>query len=275
MSSALDIAAYRHGQVVVVHPRGLLTVRTGTELRRVLTKELTGHGRVVVDLDGFSVGRASCVTIFPAVLTQCGGWPAAKLALCRPEPGMAQALAARRVSALVPVYHLLLEAQAAIDSRPPVVRVRVQLPFDAGAPATARRLVREMCPLWQVDEQSQDTAQFVVSELVANAVEHACTGVGVTLERGPQGLRIAVRDSSPVGFPGPVERSTDPLGQVRGRGLELVDTLTPAWGVDVQPDGNTVWAEITTKASGPDSERQVPHLVPELPGNAELCWDDD
>ena len=52
MSSAIDIAAYRHGQVVVVHPRGLLTVRTGTELRRVLTKELTGHGRVVVDLDG-------------------------------------------------------------------------------------------------------------------------------------------------------------------------------------------------------------------------------
>ncbi len=65
MGSTLDIAAYRHGQVVVVHPRGLLTVRTGTELRWVLTKELTHHGRVVVDLDGFSVGRASCVTIFP------------------------------------------------------------------------------------------------------------------------------------------------------------------------------------------------------------------
>jgi hypothetical protein len=84
----------------------------------VLTKELTDHGRVVVDLDGFSVGRASCVTIFPAMLTQCGGWLAAKLPLCRPEPGMAQALAARRVSALVPVYHFV-EAQAAIDSRPP------------------------------------------------------------------------------------------------------------------------------------------------------------
>jgi anti-sigma regulatory factor (Ser/Thr protein kinase) len=114
----------------------------------------------------------------------------------------------------------------------------------------------------------------VVSELVANAVEHACTGVDLTLERGPQGLRIAVRDSSPVGFPGPVERSTDPLGQVRGRGLELVDTLTTAWGVDVQPDGNTVWAEITTKDSGPDSGRQLPRLVPELPGNADICWDD-
>ncbi len=245
MDSAFDIAVHHHGQVVVLHPRGLLTVRTAAELRRVLTKELLEHGRVVVDLDGLAVGRASCVMIFPAVLTQCGGWPSAKVVLCRPDQGMAQALAARRVSALVPVYHLLVEAEAAIDRRPPVVRVRVQLPCDTVAPATARRLVREMCPLWQVDEESQVTAQFVVSELVANAVEHACTGVGLTLERGPHGLRVAVRDASPVGFPGPLQRSTDPLGQARGLGLELVEILTTAWGVDSQPDGNTVWAEIT------------------------------
>jgi anti-sigma regulatory factor (Ser/Thr protein kinase) len=102
-----------------------------------------------------------------------------------------------------------------------------------------------MCPKWQVDDGLEDTAGFVVSELVSNAVEHACTGVGLTLERGPRGLRVSVRDSSPVGFPGPVRRSTDPLGRVRGRGLELVESLTAAWGVDVQPDGNTVWAEIT------------------------------
>ena len=245
MDSALDIAVHHHGQVVVAHPRGLLTARTAAELRLVLAKELFDHGRVVVDLDGLAVGRAPCVTIFPAVLTQCGGWPFAKVALCRPGPGMAQALAARRVSDLVPVYHLLLEAEAAIDRRPPVVRVRKQLPCNTGAPATARRLVREMCPLWQVDDELQETAQFVVSELVANAVEHACTGVGLTLERSRHGLRVAVRDASPVGFPGPVQRWTDSLGQVRGRGLELVESLTTAWGVDVQPDGNTVWAEIT------------------------------
>lgn len=82
---------------------------------------LFDHGRVVVDLDGLAVGRTSCVTIFPAVLTQCGGWPSAKIALCRPDPGIAQALAAPR--------------------------------------------------------ELQETAQFVVSELVANAVEtrvHRC-----------------------------------------------------------------------------------------------------
>jgi anti-sigma regulatory factor (Ser/Thr protein kinase)/anti-anti-sigma regulatory factor len=245
MDSALDVAVHRLGQVVVVHPRGLLTVRTAARLRHVLAKELVDHGRVVVDLDGFQVGRESCVTVFPAVLTQCGGWPSAKVVLCRPDSAMAQALAARRVSALVPVYHLLLEAEAAIDTRPPVVRVRVQLPCDTRAPASARRLVREMCPKWQVDDGLEDTAEFVVSELVSNAVEHACDGVGLTLERGPRGLRVAVRDASPVGFPGLMERSTDPLGRVRGRGLELVENLTTAWGVDVQPDGNTVWAEIS------------------------------
>jgi anti-sigma regulatory factor (Ser/Thr protein kinase)/anti-anti-sigma regulatory factor len=249
MDSALDIAVYRHGQVVVVHPRGLLTARTAAELRRVLAGELRDHGRVVVDLDGLGVGRPSCVMIFPAVLTQCGGWPFAKVALCRPNQEMAAALAARHVATLVPVYHLRLEAEAEIDRRPVVVRVRVQLPCDAATPATARRLVREMCPLWQVDDGLQETAQFVVGELVANAVEHACTGVGLTLERGPRGLRVAVRDASPVGFPQPVERLTDSQGRVRGRGLELVGSLTTAWGVDVQPDGNTVWAEMTSNDS--------------------------
>lgn len=37
------------------------------------------------------------------------------------------------------VYHLLVEAEAAIDSRPTVVRMRIQLPCDAGAPASARQ----------------------------------------------------------------------------------------------------------------------------------------
>jgi anti-sigma regulatory factor (Ser/Thr protein kinase) len=246
MDSALDIAIHQHGQVVIVHPRGLLAVRSTFELREVLVTELTERNRVVVDLDGLRVGRESCVAVFPAVLTQCGGWPSVKLALCRPDTAMTQALTARRVTALVPVYHLRLEAEAAIDSRPRVVRVRVELPCEAQAPSSARRLVREMCPKWQVDDGVVDTAEFVVGELVSNAVEHAGTGVGLTLERGPRGLLVSVRDASPVGFPGPLRRSTDPLGQVRGRGLELVENLTTAWGVDEAPDGNTVWAEIAS-----------------------------
>jgi hypothetical protein len=40
VDSALGIAVHGPGQVVVVHPRGLLTVRIAAELRRVLAKEL-------------------------------------------------------------------------------------------------------------------------------------------------------------------------------------------------------------------------------------------
>ena len=40
MDPRLDIAVHHHGRVVVIHPRGLLTVRTATDLRSVLVREL-------------------------------------------------------------------------------------------------------------------------------------------------------------------------------------------------------------------------------------------
>lgn len=236
----LDVTVRRHGQVVMVHPRGLLTLHTATELWRVLVKELLGHGRVVVDLDGFRLGpQASCVMIFPTVLAGCGGWPAAKIALCRPDPEMAEALAAGGVSALVPVHHLQLEATAAIDRRPDVVRMQTGLPGSVRAQASARRLIRDVCPLWQVDHDLQDTAQVVVSELVDVAIGPAGTAAELILERGPQGLQLAVQDASAR----PEELSTDPLRT--GLGLEMLGNLTTAWGVDVAPDGKTAWALIT------------------------------
>src|SRR3712207_8158539 len=57
--------------------------------------------------------------------------------------------------------------------RSDVLRLRTQLPCDVWAPAAARRLVRDMCPLWQGDDDLQDTAQVVVSELVGIAIGHA------------------------------------------------------------------------------------------------------
>jgi hypothetical protein len=245
MDGGLDVTVRRHGQVVVVHPRGLLTSRAARELHCVLHKELLDHGRVVVDLDGFQLGsQASSVEIFPAALAECGGWPTAKVVLCRPNNEMAQTLADQGVSVSVPVYHLLLEAEAAIDRRPDVVRMRTRLPCDVRAPAEARQLVRDVCPLWQVDDELQDTAQVVVSELVGIAVGPAGIAAGLTLEQGPRGLRVAVRGASPIGLSRPQERSTDLQLRGLGLGLQMLANLTTAWGVDIQPEGKTVWAEI-------------------------------
>ena len=245
MDIGLDVTVRRHRQVVVVHPRGYLSLRTAMELRRILVKVLLDHGRVLVDLDGFTVGaQPSWVMIFPTVLAECGGWPAAKIVLCRPDAQMTCALTASGVPAFVPVYHLQLEAEAAIDQRPAVVRMHTGLPRNLWAPATARQLIRDICPLWQVDDELQDTAEVVVNELVDVAVGHPGAAAELTLERGPRGLRLAVQDAAP----GAPYRSTDPLHRRLGLGLEMLGNLTTAWGVDVASGGKIAWAVIADDA---------------------------
>lgn len=236
-----DVTVRRHGPVTIVHPRGSLTLRTAMELRRVLVKELVNHGRVVVDLDGFQLGpQADWVMIFPTVLAECGGWPAAKIALCRPDMEMTEALTAGGVPAVVPVYPLQLEAKSEIDRRPDVVRMQTGLPHNLRAPANARQLIREMCPLWQIDHDLQDTAQVVVSELVDVTVGPAGSAAELILERGPQGLQLAVQDASSSRLE---ELTIDPVRE--GLLGELLGNLTTAWGLHVAPGGKTAWAVIT------------------------------
>lgn len=243
MGAEFDVSVCAHGRVRVVQPRGVLTERTGTQLRQVLAAVLLDHHRVVVDLHGFELARTSGVMIFPAVLDQCGGWPRVRLVLCRPDQRMAQALEQRRVSALVPVYRLLLEAEKAIEWQPALVRTRAQLGCDDHAPDVACRLVRDTCTMWQVDTERQQIAELVVSELVDNVVRHARTAAVLTLEQGTRGLRIAVRDAASCDLLSALsQRCTGARRQ--GRGLELVARLATAWGVEMHTVGKTVWAQI-------------------------------
>ena len=134
---------------------------------------------------------------------------------------------------------------SAPTSRREMARMQIRLPCDDWAPATARQLVREICPLWQVDDELQETTQVVVSELVDITAGHAGTASGLMLERGPRGLRVTIR-ASLAGLSRPGECSADPLHRRgRGLGLEMLENLTTAWGVDIQADRKTAWAEIT------------------------------
>jgi anti-sigma regulatory factor (Ser/Thr protein kinase) len=130
-------------------------------------------------------------------------------------------------------------------TRRDMARMQTQLPSDMSAPATARQVIREVAPLWQVDDELQDTAQVVISELVGITVGHSGTVARLILERGPQGLRVTIRDASPTRLSRPNEHSANPPRPGSGLGLEILENLTAAWGVDIQPDGKTAWAEIT------------------------------
>ena len=85
-----------------------------------------------------------------------------------------------------------------------------------------------------------EIAELLTSEVVTNAVVHAGSGVRVTVEAVPAGVRISVTDTNPV-FPA-LRRPGDQAES--GRGLHLVDTLADRWGVVAATTGKSVWFEL-------------------------------
>jgi anti-sigma regulatory factor (Ser/Thr protein kinase) len=89
-----------------------------------------------------------------------------------------------------------------------------------------------------------DDAEAITSELVTNAIQHACGDctetVGVILARiqNPGAVTVIVTDSSPQG---PVRRElSDDSDQ--GRGLLVVDELSVRWGWNLKDGGKAVYA---------------------------------
>lgn len=117
-----------------------------------------------------------------------------------------------------------------------------RLPVSAGR---ARRLTHAALAAWHLPTLQQD-AELVVSELVANAVEHARgDAIRVTITRTAlRRVRIGVLDKDRGG---PAPRSAGPCDE-RGRGLVIVAALAAAWGVDRMRWGKRVWVDVAEEA---------------------------
>ncbi|MFC4108113.1 ATP-binding protein [Micromonospora zhanjiangensis] len=129
-----------------------------------------------------------------------------------------------------------------------VRRVHTRLAPTPEAAAAARRLLRESCRTWGI-EDALDDGQLVISELVANAVEHARTDLDVTISHHRRKLRIAVADRSPAAPDLARRLSAARLDRgalsVRGRGLALVARSASGYGVIDGHGGKLVWATVT------------------------------
>jgi anti-sigma regulatory factor (Ser/Thr protein kinase) len=113
------------------------------------------------------------------------------------------------------------------------------LPADATAPGRARLFLRAASEEWGIGVDLAQDAAMVITELVANAVDHArseCT-LSVGVRHGT--LCVAVRDARPCRVPRPA-----PIDPTAPRGLQMVEALTSAWGVTLHADGKTVWAVV-------------------------------
>ncbi len=109
------------------------------------------------------------------------------------------------------------------------------------AAAQARRDITLVLETWGLP-QLVDVAEQVVTELVANAVEHTdAATVGASITRtGKESARIVVTDTSRTrptsGTPSPDDE--------HGRGLLLVEALAHDWGSEPVHGGKRVWAEL-------------------------------
>ena len=118
--------------------------------------------------------------------------------------------------------------------------------FDADADTVpqSRRFARQVLTDWGRVECEWVVLQLL-SELVTNAVIHARTSYTVTISDDGEHLRLGVRDSSARVV---IPRQYDGTATT-GRGLMLVAQMSQRWGVDHDPEGKTVWAQIDPAAS--------------------------
>ena len=102
--------------------------------------------------------------------------------------------------------------------------------------ALARRFTEEV--LCGVPAPIAIEIVLMVSELATNAVVHAATAFRLNIERTDKLVRVEVVDGG--GGHAFLRSPTD--SDVRGRGLQLVDTLSDQWGTTEDgDDGKTVW----------------------------------
>ncbi len=134
-----------------------------------------------------------------------------------------------------------------IDSR----LIAFMLPGIPGSVRIARFHVRAALTIHDLGQFADDAAA-VTSELVTNAVQHACRdatatiGVTVARPRDSEAVIVAVSDSSPHA---PVMRIAPP-GSERGRGLQIVESRSAHWGWHPEPCGKAVFAILAGKTSG-------------------------
>lgn len=93
----------------------------------------------------------------------------------------------------------------------------------------------------QLSEALLEDARLLVSELVANAVEHVAAdgAVEVRADFTDGRLRVEVEDSGP-GFEWVPRR--DDAGSERGWGLHFTNLVASRWGIEERP--TVVWFEL-------------------------------
>lgn len=136
------------------------------------------------------------------------------------------------------------------------------LPTTADAPARARAALRQAWAEAGTDAELGETSLLLANEVVTNAVLHGAGPVRMRVATGAAWVRVEVDDGSSML---PTARRYG-AGATTGRGLELVELLSGAWGVVPLDGGKRIWFELgpvpaagrsAAPGAGSDHDRRV------------------
>lgn len=168
------------------------------------------------------------------VLSRCAGFTAATLAERIETAARAFVEDAPRDDVAILVVRVPERAASTTSAS-------TDLPAHPLSARRARRFVLTALDAFDV-RGIDEVAELLTSEVVTNAVVHAHSGVRVSVEGVPGGVRISVADTNAL-----VPSLSRPVDEAeRGRGLHLVDTLADRWGVLSGDAGKAVWFELRT-----------------------------
>ncbi|CAM3031316.1 ATP-binding protein [Saccharomonospora xinjiangensis] len=132
--------------------------------------------------------------------------------------------------------------RAGVPHATPLVDVRLSV--DRDIPTQARRAAGAV--LGDIEPNTRYNFLLIVSELVANAVLHSRSPKWLRVLRRGSVLRAEVHDGSREP---PLVLAPSPY-RAHGRGMFLVDSFADDWGVETNPAGKIVWAEVNAPLRG-------------------------
>ncbi|MFB9447299.1 ATP-binding protein [Dactylosporangium vinaceum] len=228
--------------VAVLRATGRLTFASVSLLRGAGQKALTDHPEVLlIDVAGLVAVDDITLTVFP-MIARHGVDFGTDMMLVGATPALHAQLDRLGVARQVPVHTGPAEAVAAHARMPGPRRLELALAARPASTSAARELVDRACAQWRLPELA-DRAALIVTELVANAIEHAGTPMLVSVALRDRHLHLAVHDESRL----PLERSGDAgddEDEEPGRGLLIVEGMASAWGCLHTAGGKVVWATL-------------------------------
>lgn len=250
---SITVVVQDEAWIVDVTVSGDWTQDLRLNVRATLAKCLAQHpAGLLLDLSGLTdPGARSAPLWLNAAMQGQKMDPPVRAAVCLPAGTDLGARLDRVVARrLVPVFRTVPLARSFLASHRLLLdHVRLHLPPDVSAAARARFMVTAACEEWGMP-RLVPRARLVVSELVANAVEHAATPVDVLISRRGRGmfLHLAVVDRDPA-LPWLRKAGKEPFTQ-RGYGLGIVGAAAYLWGSMPTRTGKMVWALL--RADDPD-----------------------